>query len=179
MRRKSLIALAAAVLFAVALVATSAGTHMPSFTRKPALLATAPQDKTKRTPKIPPLASKTRNDGVYIESATIDDTFPGGTLVITVRNDTDKDVASFQVQAGDNVEGTHGAIEVGQPPAIAARSTSQLRLPLPNIDSLDDEVSLNAVLFVGGNESGDPGALKFIKRTRGKAEESHRKVGSQ
>ncbi|MDT7806527.1 MAG: hypothetical protein QOJ70_340 [Acidobacteriota bacterium] len=178
MRRKSLIALAAAVLFAVALVATSAGTHMPSFMRKPAP-ATTPQDKTKRTPKIPPLASKTRNDGVYIESATIDDTFPGGTLVITVRNDTDKDVASFQVQAGDDVEGTHGAIEVGQPPAITAHSTSQLRIPLPNINSLDDEVSLNAVLFVGGSESGEPGALKFIKRTRGKAEESHRKGGSQ
>ena len=146
-------------------------------TRHPVPVRHQQVDKINRQPKVPPLVSKTKADGVYIESAVIDDTLPGGTLVVALRNDTDKPVASFLVRVEEEVEGSHGLIEPGESPAIEPHGVAHVRIPLPNLNSLDSDVTLNAVVFADGTESGDKGALDYIKWMRRHVQEQQSKKG--
>jgi len=181
MRGKSLRVVAAAVTVLCLTAVLVAVAYRPSpaalATRRPASVQHQEIDKINRQPKVPPLVSKTRGDGVYIEGAEVDDRLPGGTLVVTVRNDTDKAVVSFQVQVEDEVEGSDGQIEPGEAPAIKPHETARVLIPLPNLESLDSDVSLNAVIFDDGTESGDKKALDFAKSMRRHVQEQRAKKG--
>lgn len=123
----------------------------------------------------PPLISKTRDAGVYIEDVVTDQEHQA--LVVFVRNDTDKNVESFLVQGGDELQGAHGGTLPGQPPAIAPHSVAQVAFSLRNESLLHRPIVLKAAVFADGMGAGEKEDRDAAAQERQKVFDVHARDG--
>ncbi|HYY94066.1 MAG TPA: hypothetical protein VE713_06070 [Pyrinomonadaceae bacterium] len=171
MRKRTLAAVAIIIVIVSSLIVLAARGNKPG-KPQPANRAGIAQASPSATPQ---LISKTRDAGVYIESAAADET--NQVLSVFVRNDTDKDVESFIVQGGDELQGAHGGTLPGQPPAIAPHSVARLTFSMRGEAILRRPIILKAMIFADGTGVGEKKDLDATKAERQKVFDVHARDG--
>ncbi|MDQ5837227.1 MAG: hypothetical protein M3379_10650 [Acidobacteriota bacterium] len=171
MRKRTLAAVAIIIVIVSSLIVLAARDNKPGKPQPVNRAGTAQVSP----PATPQLISKTRDAGVYIESAAADET--NQVLSVFVRNDTDKDVESFLVQGGDELQGAHGGTLPGQPPAIEPHSVARLTFSLQGGAILNRPIVLKAVIFADGTGVGEKKDLDVTKAERQKVFDVHARDG--
>lgn len=163
MRKKIFMAFTAVVVGIASLMVFGARVNKP---RQP-----HSADAQQQPLNVPPLISATRDSGVYIESATPND--KDEVLFVTVRNDTDKEVDTFVVKGGDEMQSSNGHTLPGQGPAIAAHSTARITFSLRNASLMRQPIVLKSVIFADGTEAGSKEDRDAAHRERQKVIDVH------